>query len=87
MQIWKYQLGNYPGRVDISVPKGGVVRSVGLQDALCQVWIEVDPQAPVEPRHFEIMGTGQEIPRIHAYCGTVLAPPFVWHIYETVGHR
>ena len=83
--IWKYTLGHYSGMVEISVPEGGIIRSVGLQNASCQVWIEVDPLAPPEQRHFEIVGTGNVIPLLaNVYCGTVLAHPFIWHIYEKI---
>ena len=83
MRIYKYSLGNYPSTVELSVPRGGTVRSVGEQDGVCQMWIEVDPDAPDELRRFEVVGTGHDIPLLaNVYRGTVMVPPFVWHIYE-----
>ena len=88
MRIWKYTLGHDVGMVRVAVPKGGIIRSVGLQYGACTMWIEVDPHAPTEQRRFEIVGTGHEIPLLATvYCGTVMVDPFVWHIYEQVEHR
>ena len=85
MRIYKYPLSDRDGTVEVLVPQGGIIRSVGEQGGVCQMWIQVDERAPDEQRRFEIVGTGHYIPLLaNVYRGTVMAPPFVWHIYEHV---
>ena len=67
--------------MEFSVPQGGIIRSVGEQGGVCQMWIQVDERAPTEQRRFEIVGTGHDIPLMaNVYRGTVMVPPFVSHL-------
>jgi hypothetical protein len=49
------------------------------------MWVEVDTEAPLEDRHFAVVGTGHPIPvALTAYLGTALtrSGAYVWHVYE-----
>lgn len=59
------------------------ILSVGFDPSgrLC-VWAEVDTDAPIKTYDIHIVGTGN--PRSAScrfFIGTVLNPPFVWHVY------
>ena len=90
--IWKFYLPFKQGGDYVSMPVGAKVLSVGNdpQGQLC-AWAEVDSDALKEQRFFVVIATGKEIPRYDAkfyvprvdlkFYGTVLCPPFVWHVY------
>ncbi len=63
------------------MPTGAIIRHVAVQNGIVCVWAEVDPDAPIEVRTFEIFGTGWN--NINGtYIATYFAGPFVWHLYE-----
>jgi hypothetical protein len=68
----------------LNLPQGAVVRAVQSQGSFPTIWYECDPDAPPEPRHFVIVGTGWELPDVGAilYLGTVQIGAYVWHVYE-----
>lgn len=47
-----------------------------------QVWFELDADAPTLPRQFKVIGTGHAVPSGVLHVGSVVCPPFVWHLYE-----
>lgn len=47
------------------------------------LWLEVDDSATKVPLRLFVVGTGNPIPpNAVNYIGTVLMPPFVWHLYS-----
>jgi hypothetical protein len=48
------------------------------------MWALVDTDAQIEPRTFEVVGTGWELDENMFYIGTCLEGSFVWHIMEIV---
>lgn len=62
-----------PGRV-VHVEAGGPARPGALT-----VWFERDPDG--RPWYYRTFGTGHPIPSDVVHAGTVLDPPFVWHLY------
>lgn len=71
----------------VAMPGGArVVRVAYQREKLC-VWAVVQADAPVEPRVFTILGTGESIPHPvldGQYVGTVDDPSgFVWHIWAS----
>lgn len=47
------------------------------------VWIEQEPKPDVSmTRTVRVFGTGHEIPDGWEHLGSVVAYPFVWHLYE-----
>lgn len=88
--IWKFDLTLENGMKDVRmlwVPKGSKFLSVGIDphpnsnDDL-RVWAIVDTSAPKEPRLIRIAGTGHPLSGDEVYIGSVVAPPFAWHVFE-----
>lgn len=55
-----------------------------------EIWAQVDSDAPVEPREFLIVSTGNPLPGdCGEFIGTVMAHDGipVWHIFERDGSR
>lgn len=81
MRVFKYHLGQYPGRFAVTIPRGGKPVHVGEQDGNVLVWILVNPDHVRETIEFGIAATGQELTAGHQYFGTVqMANGLVWHV-------
>jgi len=85
LAVYKYPLP-LGACATVSMPRGARVLCVQAQhDAPC-VWALVDPDAPLEPRHFRIVATGQTIDAdalVSAYHGTFqLHGALVFHLFE-----
>ncbi len=88
--IWKFPL-DIKDDQEVKVPYGGIVRHVGLQqipdrpvNQLC-MWVEVDPDAKIQTHGVYVVGTGNPVPENVDFVGSVVADPFVWHVYTTIG--
>lgn len=82
--VWKFPLES---ETIIDLPRDAQVRLAGLDPAggRCCLWIELNPDAPREPRFFALYGTGQEIDGDFPspmHVGSIIDRPFVWHVYE-----
>lgn len=82
--IWKKQLQMVDKQL-VQLPRGSEILFVGVQDRNLCIWFRCDPRQPLEARPIGIVGTG------HPYCpeaedsryiGSVIQPPFVWHVFE-----
>lgn len=90
--IWKFVLWEESHLavtvVTVQMPSGAAVIHAASQDDIPTVWAEVDSDAPVEERTFEVVGTGHPLvgpPSFErCYRGTAITKDgrFVWHIYE-----
>lgn len=80
--VWKYQLVIRDGLQHLSIPEGARIVHVGMQWDTPTFWLEVNPEAALEFRTFQVYGTGHEIPNSNIFIGTAVGNPFVWHIYE-----
>ncbi len=82
--IWKYPLDIQNEANELEVPLGGRALFVAVQEGVLCVWFEVDPEMPPETRELGVIGTGHvfSADRAPTYIGSVLMPPFVWHVYE-----
>jgi hypothetical protein len=81
MQVWKYELAK-----ELLMPKGAEIIKVEFQDGHLTMWVTVDPYAKQIKRHFEIFGTGHDIPKHAVYVHTYFdGSGFVWHIFELFG--
>lgn len=85
--IWKFPIPVTDSWV-IEVPKGAVFLNVAESEvpATISLWAEVDPEQPLVPRMFVVLGTGNQMPEgIHLrHVSTVRDRQFVWHVYEVV---
>lgn len=80
--IWKYPLNLSDGQQVHKMPKGGTVLCVHMQYGLPTLWAEVDPDEAMEPRYFQVHGTGHPVANGGVFVGTAVGNHFVWHIYE-----
>lgn len=87
--IWKYVIS--PVGLIHEIPAGGKVLCADEQFGEICVWVEVDPSAPKETRHFEVYGTGhrimEDMGQSRVYIGSVKLEggALVFHIYEYTG--
>jgi hypothetical protein len=86
--IWKFEL-EVTDLQEVVMPSGAEILSVGNQDGKLCLWAMVSPTATQD---IEIIGTGNTIPHTPSYVervliGTVIMPPFVWHVFERHYYR
>jgi len=82
--IYKYTLDQ--ARMILSMPRGAIVLSVGVQNGVICLWVLVEPLAEFTQRAFRWYGTGQPIDEYGRYIGTVQVSGlgFVWHVFEVL---
>lgn len=79
--IWKYELEIVDEQV-IKVPRGAKFLSVAEQGGKLCLWAEVNPAEAAVGRGVTIVGTGNPLfDGVGSFVGTVVMPPFVWHVY------
>lgn len=83
--IWKYQLRPVTRQV-VDMPEGAQILTMQLQHDVPTLWAEVDPEALLVERDFEIVGTGNGVPpEPHAYLGTWQNRiGLVFHVFEVM---
>ena len=82
--VWKFTL---QWDTVLDLPEGARVLRVNEQEGCVCLWALVDPQAPLEARHFVAFGTGHPIPDNLplVFFGTVFLPGgLVIHVFEVV---
>ena len=93
--IYKYELESTSTQ-NIYMPPGATVISVAVQDGILCCWAAVDifsgDETELFPVTIRIYGTGQPLAmdapllgRYERFIGTVLMPPFVWHVFQVYG--
>jgi hypothetical protein len=82
-QIWKYHFTIEDATV-LEMPRGAKILEVGANLGKATLWALVDPSADRVSRTIRVRGTGHPIAEElePLYVGTVLMPPFVWHIFD-----
>lgn len=79
-QIWKFWMPSPGSRIAHDVPQDFNPRHVAIQAGSIYLWADVDPDAPLTPRMFSTVGTGQPFPADSVYLGTVMDEGWVWHV-------
>jgi hypothetical protein len=83
--IYKYVLRR--SEIDVKMPIGANILSVGgFNGELC-VWAEVDTELPLESVVFEVYATGDHVQgHIEGFIGTALFEKqgLVFHVYKSV---
>lgn len=81
--IWKYTF-DVTDEPTIDMPQGARILPLvhAEHPTRLTVWAEVDTLAAVAPKGLRVVGTGHPLDTVGAYVGSVVAPPFVWHVYE-----
>lgn len=81
--IHKYQITPMDPRLEIELPGFATVILVDSQlTGVVHFWVEIDLDAEMHKRIFVLHETGHDIPDDHYYVGSVLDPPYAWHLYE-----
>lgn len=76
--VYKYPING----TQLSLPLSAKVRHVGLDpyDRL-SLWIELDTEEPKVPFNVFAIGTGSEVPAGVPFVGSIVAVPYVLHVY------
>lgn len=85
-RIWKFPL-EITDRQTIMVPTNFAFLHVGLDPtgALC-LWGAVDGSQPTTRLDLVIVGTGNPLPHVGSYLGSVVERVFVWHVFTGPDH-
>ncbi len=87
MQIFKYQL-EMEDVVWIDMPAEAEILTMQTQYDIPCIWALVDPDRPIRPRKFRILGTGHVVPQTEPlkYIGTfqLLNGQFIGHVFEEI---
>lgn len=81
-RIWKFPLALTDNQT-IRLPVGAVILSAGLDpgDDLC-LWVKVDAAEPAQHDvPIRIVGTGNPMPEVGYFVGTVRQGRFMWHVF------
>lgn len=81
--VYKYPLTGQERPQVVDMPDGAKILSVQEQDHVIMIWALVDPDAQPLARVFKVVGTGHPlgVAENWDHIGTVVAPPFVWHVF------
>lgn len=85
--VWKYELP-VADHVAVAMPRWAVILPFvhAPSPDTIQLWAEVDTEQAETSRVIVIVGTGNPIdPELYrqlSYLSSVVAGPFVWHVYE-----
>ena len=73
-------------RQQIPMPIGARILSAANQNGLVCLWVLVDMESvALAERDIEIIGTGNPMSDgKRSFIGTVVAGPFVWHVFERI---
>ncbi len=84
MKIFKYDLGDEFGIVDIQIPFLGKLLTVAAQGTALVAWFRVDPAAKLRTWRFELCATGQSVPVQDwaDYVSTVQIGGLVYHVFS-----
>lgn len=83
-RILKYTL-HERGVALLPLPSRAILLHVDDQDGALQLWVQANPELPLETHYFAVLFTGfDEVPPGALYVGTVLSSGgnFVRHVYE-----
>jgi hypothetical protein len=83
--IFKYSFGVTNPKATFALQAGATPRRIAMQDRCVCIWVELDSDDRIKNRTFQVVGTGQEIPKNWHYVGTCDDGPFVWHVGELLG--
>jgi len=83
MIIYKYYLV-ITDTQSLNLPEDAQILSVAEQNGELCLWALVIPDNPKTYRTFEILGTGNPIPKTlrRKFIGTVPMESFMWHVFE-----
>jgi len=79
--IYKYEF-QITDEQTIEMPEGSKILSIQKQHGCFYIWAMVDTDKQKEPFSIAIIGTGNPLwCTDYDYAGTIIADPFVWHLF------
>jgi len=79
--VYKYFFYLKNTKFSLSLPVGWKFLYLRPEDEKIFIWTEVREGAPTETAHFQVFGTGQEIPLSAEYLTSYSVGPFNFHLY------
>lgn len=76
----------YKYQDDMKLPKGYIIRNIGMKQEVLTVWAEVDPfERELVNTHLQLVPTGITFNPVEfgEYIGTVHQEQFIRHIYQS----
>lgn len=82
MIVYKYELPT-DDRVELALPQGAELLTVGVQDDKLMLWARIDPSEPTVHRRFRVAGTGHPA-ATGTYVGTAMLynGRLVLHVFD-----
>jgi hypothetical protein len=68
----------------VEMPIGAQILDIQKQNGLITMWALVDPNASMEYRRFEVVGTGWSVGDGLRHIKTSQDGEFVWHVFEVI---
>ena len=86
LTIHKFKIEINDALQGVNVRDGAKFLTAAMQGGDLCLWFEHDTEKPVMTREFRVFGTGHQIQGFQKreWRATVLAKPFVWHVYEVL---
>lgn len=89
MRVYKYNISpsNFGELVKIDMPFGATVLTADKdsREDTAAIWALVNPEAPMMPRVFTVVGTGWDMPPAaedFKYIGLVRIGEYIFHVFE-----
>lgn len=80
--VWKFRINGQGSQIQVQMPRDAKILYFAQQDGQLTIWAEVDPEATMEWRALQIVGTGHSVPHEGKYIGSLQDGVFVWHLYD-----
>lgn len=82
--VWKYPLEIADGQ-NLMMPEGAEILTAQMQGGILSLWALVNPEAPMQRRVIEILGTGNpasDVERKYIATAQMAGGLLIWHVFE-----
>jgi hypothetical protein len=81
-RVFKYPFSMLSPKFSLFLPKDFKFLTVAFQGDTPNLWAEVTDLTTTEEFHFQVFGTGHDIPVDDIWLGTFYFGPYVYHLYQ-----
>ncbi len=83
-RVWKYDVPYSCHRFSVSMPEKADVLTARAMGCGVAMWALVDPELPLEQRHFKLVETGEESDVLHplGFVDMFVVNKLVYHLFE-----
>lgn len=72
----------------LQLPAGWKPLMVAMQGSTPRLWVELDTDdEELWEHHFQVFGTGHDLPGFGSHIGSWIDGPYVWHLYQLGSKR